>query len=390
MPKAIFDKTRYILASKNVKLLIIIFVVTRLLLLSVGIASRDTYPNIRRMFDTDNERVDYGSLGTVLHGWDSNWYLKIAKEGYTRIDLTGGILTTYVFFPVYPFTIKILGLVTGDVLAGVIISNICFLLSGIMLYFLVALRKNKNLALLSAVYLFVFPMNYVFSAIQSESIFLLLLLLSFYFLEKKKFLYAGVAGFFLSLTKYVGFTIFLPVAYFCFKYLWGRGNAGKLKTVFYTILPITGVLLFALFLYKLTGNPFAIVNAEKGWQKSFDLNIFKPFSLLGDSIQNFSLVRLNFGLGLLIAFMALMGATGFGLPYMLIVIVYFLVYLSTTSLFWHTFSLPRYFIVLFPAYAYLASLSKSKSFFKYSFPIVLMILQMIAFSYWTRGWPIPM
>jgi Gpi18-like mannosyltransferase len=354
----------------------------------VGLRSRSTLP-VARFYDQVDEMEVFGRLGTIAHGWDSGWYLRIAGEGYTKMELTDTVSTPYVFFPAYPLAIRMIGTITGNVTAGILVSNICFLLAGIVLYMLIAYKKSKSLAFLTVVYLFVFPVNYIFSAVQSESLFLLLLLAVFYFLEKKKFLHAGVAGLFLALTKYVGFIVFIPIAIYCFKNIWKEGISGKLKTVFYSTLPLIGILIFAFYLYRLTGSPLAILEAEKGWQKAFDINILRPFLILLTEQKNF-LVQINFLGGLLIAFFAFFGALRLGLSYVLIVVVYFLVYLTTTSQYWHTFSLPRYFMVLFPAYVYLAGLIKLGGIFKYSAPVALMSLQMFVFSYWTRGWPIPM
>jgi len=60
--------------------------------------------------------------------WDSYFYHDIATAGYTQIKSAA-------FFPLYPALMNLLGNLVGNVwAAGLIISNICWLIAGNLFY----------------------------------------------------------------------------------------------------------------------------------------------------------------------------------------------------------------------------------------------------------------
>jgi hypothetical protein len=344
-----------------------------------------------RNYDASDEVVQYGKLGTIFHGWDSSWYLGIAKNGYPKMSLDANIMTSYAFLPLYPLSIKLVGLLfENNVWGGIFVSNFCFLMAGIVLYWLVRMKMSEGVALKAAIFLFVFPSNFIFSAIQSESLFLLLLLLVFLFLEKKKLLFAGIIGFFLALTKYVGFLVSLPIFLYGIKFLREEENHKEWLYVFIsTILPFAGILLYVIYLYSLTGSLNAIFIAERAWGKTFGLNIFH---LASPSLASFTspVFIYNLVLSSALILFALFGAMRLGFGYEFIVISYILIYLATSSEFWHTFSFPRYFSVLFPAYICLAKIGKSIKNLDFVMIYIFFIIQLFLFSFWTHGLPIVM
>ncbi|HMB96259.1 MAG TPA: hypothetical protein VKK61_09495, partial [Tepidisphaeraceae bacterium] len=70
--------------------------------------------------------------------WDSFWYSRIAQDGYTNhpIDASGQRDTGDM--PLYPLAVSGLGKILGDIfISGLLISNISFVLAGVLLYRLV-------------------------------------------------------------------------------------------------------------------------------------------------------------------------------------------------------------------------------------------------------------
>src|SRR5688572_23955337 len=110
----IFKRIKLLLTDKNIKKIVLIFIVTRLLLLGVGYYAHYVLPNSPRMYDYDHELEYFGNIGTMFHGWDSGWYLKIAENGYTEPNRMA-------FYPLYPLIIKLLGQGIGNVNAGLFI-----------------------------------------------------------------------------------------------------------------------------------------------------------------------------------------------------------------------------------------------------------------------------
>lgn len=185
--------------------------------------------------------------------------MDIATHGYSTIKDAGGH-ANYAFFPLYPMCMRFLGSVIKDnYLSGLIISNVCLLVSCVFLYKLVELDENKDTALRSVKYLFLFPTAYILSGVFTESLFLALALACFYYARKGNWFLVGILGFALSLTRSVGVFIILPVLY---EYLKSKSLD---RDIFYLLLIPLGLILFMIYNYYLTGDFLAFVHIQSAW-----------------------------------------------------------------------------------------------------------------------------
>lgn len=128
-------------------------------------------------YDKSTLLVDSSPLSFLLR-WDAINFYTIASRSYITEHITA-------FFPLYPMLVRLLQRHTGiGVLsAGVIISNVSFCLSALLLYCISIRRYSRHIALLS-VFLFCFnPASIVYCTLYAEALFALLFLLSFLFLE---------------------------------------------------------------------------------------------------------------------------------------------------------------------------------------------------------------
>lgn len=369
--------------SNVFKKIVLLFLVTRIVLLIVGIWARETNPNPTRLFEVDGEYRNYPGITTIFHGWDSNWYLDIASRGYqsVQLDVRNPVKTSHAFFPLYPIMMKIVGtFVGGYAWGGLIVSNICFLFSGIFLYLLVAGKYGENAAFKATKFLFIFPISFIFAGIQSESIFLMLFVMLFWFLSEDKPLEAGVVGFFAALTKPIGFLAFIPILYFCF--------IQKKFKILPVLMPILGLLTYFLYLYKITGNFNAFFLAEHGWEKSLSLDIYGIYQLFREAIGN-GLIIINLIIAVVILLLAFVGAYIMGLDYVVVTICFVAAYILTSSKIGHLFSFPRYFSILFPAYISLAKMGELSKLFDCAATVFLCLIQVYLFFFWTQGAPIP-
>lgn len=128
-------------------------------------------------YDKSTLLIDRSLLSFLLR-WDAiNFYI-IASKSYITEHVTA-------FFPLYPMSIRLLQQLTGiGVLpAGVIISNVSFCLSALLLYCISIRRYSRCISILS-VFLFCFnPASIVYCTLYAEALFALLFFLSFLFLE---------------------------------------------------------------------------------------------------------------------------------------------------------------------------------------------------------------
>src|SRR5712692_347628 len=163
--------------------------------------------------------------------WDSIHYAYLATNGYTDWWRT-------VFFPLFPLLEQGLSLFTHDpFIAGLIISNLAGLAMLVVLYRLVEEDFDSERASRTVLYLSLFPVAFFFAAAYTESLFLLLALLSFYNMRRGHWWLAGVFGFFATFTRLTGLLLLLP---FCYEYI--RQHQFKLKTIRFDVF---GVTLFA-------------------------------------------------------------------------------------------------------------------------------------------------
>ncbi|KAF3422738.1 LOW QUALITY PROTEIN: hypothetical protein E2986_05855 [Frieseomelitta varia] len=117
---------------------------------------------------TDNsEQISlYDSLITILFGglarWDGEYFLHIAKYGYTYEN-------TLAFYPLYPFSVLI---------AAMLVNVICFVKSAVIFYDLSkTVLKTTNVAYKAAILYCINPATIFFSAAYSESLFAYLTML---------------------------------------------------------------------------------------------------------------------------------------------------------------------------------------------------------------------
>ncbi|MBA2462324.1 MAG: hypothetical protein H0V45_11260, partial [Actinobacteria bacterium] len=103
----------------------------------------------------DSERLHELGYGIdVWARWDSDWYLRIAAEGYSESPSS-----TAAFFPLYPGLVALLGRAFAGhyVLAGVVVSLAACAVAFLLLYRLALPRVGEEGARRAVLYLAIFP-----------------------------------------------------------------------------------------------------------------------------------------------------------------------------------------------------------------------------------------
>ena len=205
--------------------------------------------------------------------WDTGWYLDIANNWYAA-EAHYQNFCNYAFFPFYPTLIKLLGAVIGNhFYAGLIISNASLLGAAILLYKLVELDHDREVALRSVKYLFIWPTSFILSGVLSEALFLMLVIGCFYYARKGAWLKAGITGFFLSLTRVPGVCVGIPLLYDYMKEKNFRLKSIRIDILALALLPL-GLLVFCVYNYYLTGDypglcPYSADSLGASFRKSF-------------------------------------------------------------------------------------------------------------------------
>jgi len=336
--------------------------------------------------------------------WDSQYYLEIATKGYdTGFPLqlpddslcnrgTGYCQRNFAFFPLYPAAIGGLSRISGlsPAVSGVVISNLAFALAAAMLYVLTKKIFNSKTALGAYMLLLVFPFGYIFSAVMTESLFLLLLITGIYLALEKKYLLAGLMGALLSATRNTGvlfgFSLLLIMLAQNRYHLISVLKDWR-KVVALLLVPL-GLVLFMVFLNYRVQDPLAFINIQKYWEKPvLGLNpLFAvPFSFVDYRLEGNIRIHL-FNLAVLIALAGIFFATIKKklLPFSISsILLWILVPLTAGTM----LALPRYVSVLFPVDILFGVLAAKKAKLGYLILAVSLIaLFFLTFQYLKGSW----
>jgi len=354
--------------SKQKKVLIeilIILIITRVLILVVGYLSN-------LVFIGEIKLLNYQSVLDLFFIWDSYWYIEIVEYGYSYFP---GELSSVAFFPLYPLFVKIFSFLFGNPkLVGFIISNAALFLACFYLYKLTNLEfRNKSIAMKAVFFMLIAPVSFFFSIIYTEGLFLFLAISCFYYMRKKQWLTASILGFFLSLTRSVGFIIFFPMLmeYLDLDFYNFKIRKEKIKKdILYLLLVPAGLLSYMAYLYVKFGNPFVFytVQATGSWLRKFTSVFFTLHTIIYCPFLYAMIFAGSIVLAiLLITYLYFSEAR---LSYTIYSLLLLGAYLSTGNL----ASIQRFIGVIFPLYISLALIANKNKYLRNLLEIFFIIL----------------
>lgn len=141
---------------------------------------------------------------------DSPRYLFLAQTGYVSI---GENVNNIVFYPLYPFLVRCLSTILGGrmILAGILLSQVCYGLSVVVLGKLAA--KECAYPRWAIVSFMIYPFGFFALGVYTEGLFLLLTSLGLWLIREKKWALAGLASFLCALTRTQGILLLIPGVY---------------------------------------------------------------------------------------------------------------------------------------------------------------------------------
>ncbi|HET7098863.1 MAG TPA: mannosyltransferase family protein [Patescibacteria group bacterium] len=195
-------------------------------------------------------------------GFDGVHYLRIAQDGYFA-------QFSQAFFPLFPILIKVFSSIFPRVpnldtniftdpayfYSGLILANSFFLGSLYILYKLILIDFKKDVAFLTIILLLVFPTSFYFGAVYTESLFLLLAVLSVYLVRKNNFFWAAVLISLATATRVFG-VLLIPL--YIIEVV---KNKNKLNYLWTLITPL-GILSYMYFLKTEFNNPISFLTSQ--------------------------------------------------------------------------------------------------------------------------------
>ena len=344
----------------------------------------------------DFTRVNLGfSWWHVLDMWanfDGQHYLDIADYWYGVFPHTD---KNYAFFPVYPALIRGVNFIThNSLISGLIISNLAFVIALYYLYKLLKLDYSKKTISLTIMLLLFFPTSFFFGSYYTESIFLLLSVLAFYFARQGKFLPAALFALIASATRITG--IFLwPALIIEFYLYYGKEIKKALNPeAIWLTLPPLGLLAYMKYQLIKTGDALYFISSQPGFGASRTVDkiilihqvLFRYAKMLvfvDHTTPLFFAVLLEFLTGVGFLGLILYGLKKLRVSYLVYVALsFFLPTFTGTFL-----SMPRFVLVLFPLFVLLATILERapKNISKVYF-IVSTIFAIITIALFTRGY----
>ena len=206
----------------------------------------------------------------IHNRWDTYWYVDIVHHGYYL--KTDNTLSNVVFFPLYPFLIKALGLLFFGhfLLAGWVISILALFAACCFFYKLVQEFHPDIEPELPLLFLLTFPTAFFLNVVYTEALFLFLTIATFYYALRKNFPVAGAFSLLGALTHSNGVFLALPILW----EIWRQKGWRGLLTV--EILPAffapLGTGLFLLYDWWRFHDPFLFFKIESAWGRSFSFN----------------------------------------------------------------------------------------------------------------------
>ncbi|MEX2007302.1 MAG: hypothetical protein WD992_00845 [Candidatus Levyibacteriota bacterium] len=317
--------------------------------------------------------------------FDGVHYLSIAGYGYSNDQG---------FFPLYPLLIRFFATVFGGgetfgfayFMSGFLIANIAFLLALFILNKLITLDFPKKIAWKSITFLLVFPTSFFFGSLYTESLFLLLALLSFYFARKKKWFLAGIFGMLLSATRLVGIAILPALIYEFVK------EEKKLRVkALSLLLPPLGLLSYALYNFWQFGNSFLFIAAHENINPTRSVNsvilipqtVFRYIKILATTLGQYEWWIALLEISSFIFAATLLYAAWkkkIRLSYIIFAVLCLLVPASSGTL----SGFPRYTLIAFPIFISLALIKNMPV--KIIYTAVSIVILFLLLAFFARGY----
>jgi hypothetical protein len=289
-------------------------------------------------------------LGTVIDvwaRWDSDWFLKIAEEGYSWPS------STPAFLPLYPFLVAGLGfaLLGHPLLAGVIVSLLAGSAAFVLLYRLANAKLGAAAAQRTVLFLALAPTSFFFGAVYSESLFLLLAVGTFLYAEKGSFWKAGGLAGLALLTRSAGIALLPALLVFAWR---APSRARAFAGV--AVAPAL-FLLYPLLLGLWIDAPLAFLDAQTVvWERH--LSPLGPIGGLIAAVQSGQVLGLT--TVTLVLVLGVLAWWRIGAPYGLYVLTSVMFPLAVYSQKVPLLSMQRFVVVAFPAFMALATVVRTR------------------------------
>jgi hypothetical protein len=314
--------------------------------------------------------------------WDTAWYMSVVTDGYRYRTHDVTEQQNIVFFPALPIAIRITGRFFGGsspafLWGGTAMVLAAFFWSLVYIYRLAREFIDDEDAARWAVWVTAtYPFAVYFSALYTESFFLLGSAGAIYHFRRREFVKAAIWGLLVGLTRPNGCFLSIPLGLMAIApWLprWLKGGVGgaddrlpvdrrvasAIPALLSAAAPGIGVLIYSAFIWNLTGDPLAWAEGHAAWGRQYNGLLplaVKYYGYMAESGPYIFTKVLPFdtlnGLGALFVIVTAFPVwRRFGLSYAVFILINILPPLAAGGF----FSTGRFSAVLFPAFLWFAS-----------------------------------
>ncbi len=189
---------------------------------------------------------------------DAPHYQYLAEEWYAT---AGDQIHLIVFYPLYPLLVKLCALFTlGNVLvAGVFLSNLCWALAAVAMRRLAGRFYGATAARCATLSMLLFPFSFFAIGMFTESLFLLLTILTLDAIATKRFIKAGVLGCLAALCRTQGVLLILAAVYAFLRAYRGKQALKEWRKALPLALIPLGYLIYLGLNWRYCGDPLAFL-----------------------------------------------------------------------------------------------------------------------------------
>lgn len=280
------EAMRALVSNRSVRAALFAFVLTRsiILFLIVFTAQINVFDPELRATRISLHKVQVArAIKERVKVGDVDWYIEIAHLGYERRPFTAEKQENWAFFPLFPLVLRLASTLTGEfIFTGMALSGIFFFSALVLLHKTVLEFGLSDADADRAVfYLAAFPVSYFFSLGLTESLFLMLVVGSFYLAKREVWWAAALLGTLASATRVTG-VLLLPALAVLY---WQTYRTFRVRPNFLPLLLIpAGLLAFMFFLYRSTGNPLAFKDVAVAWGREPGFFLLPLLNYLSDPL----------------------------------------------------------------------------------------------------------
>jgi hypothetical protein len=219
------------------------------------------------------------SVGSLMLGWDAQWYWLLAEGGYPA-DLPGTesgdvAENQWAFMPVYAYLARGLGFALGSWGAGaIVISLVAGYLACLVLHRIVRMRAADDVATWAVVFFASAPLAALFQVGYAESLFLLWLFLSLWQVQRRRYAWLYLLIPLMGFTRpgVLAFALFLGLFGIWRWYSRRRESLAATEIAHIVALGLLAVVVgfsWQVIAGVVTGEPGAYLATELAWRRNW-------------------------------------------------------------------------------------------------------------------------